>query len=596
MLSIKQLFFYILTIIALFFCRCANPVSPEGGAKDVTPPKVISCTPPNLSVHFAKSAIHIDFNEFINLKNPLSEIFISPPLKHPPESKIRGRTLIIELKDSLLPATTYSISFGNAIMDITESNILKDFNYVFSTGNHIDSLTLRGNLTNAFDHKPQKDVFAELYCNNNDTLPLDSLPLHVPPYYVTKTDEFGDFSFKNVKKNNYLLFALADQNGDLIFNQPTEKIAFSDSLARPYYIPVPIHDTLRKDSLAKVKPSDLTQKKMDSLKRTDSIHKIDSIAQIEKHFPKYPLFLFESIDSIQRIVNSGFLKEGVVQLIFRFPVRQVQVLPLNLNSSVTWSVPEFSSRRDTMLIWFTHPESDSLVAEVSADGKLLDTLRLAYFKKEISKKGDKKNAHPQLELKNSVSSSGFNQFRSNFELTASYPILRWNFSRILLIEDKDTIHPKLEFTDSIKRHILLSHKWKEDKMYQLLIPDSVFFSINNLSHDTIRQTIKTKAEKDFGNFSLSLNLENHPGQYIVQLINENETTIFEEFIVTNSAKIQFPHITPGKFKVKAILDRNKNKHWDTGNYPKKIQPEMVLYFPKVIEIRGNWDVEERWDL
>lgn len=594
----SKIIFYILLISALFLLsRCARPVSPQGGPKDVTPPTVISCDPLNFGTHFHGKSFRIDFDEFISLKNPVKEIFISPPIGSLPETRLRGKSLIVRFNDSLAPNTTYSITFGNAIEDLAENNVLRGFNYVFSTGDFVDSLSLHGNLQTAFDHKAQKDVFIELYMNNNDTLPFDSLPLRVPPYYITKTDEQGNFIFHNLRNEQFKLFALADQNGDLIFNQPSEKIAFYDSLVKPYYIEKPEPDTLQKDST--VIDSNLTS--LVTVANTDSLHKPDSVLladSIKQNLPGYPscsLYLFEESDSIQRLKKSAFPMEGMVLLVFRFPVNALRIVPLNFDTLSPWYIPEMSKQRDSVYLWITRPNVDSLIAEVIVDQKVMDTIHLEVSKKESQKKSAKTGKQGQLGLSVSATGSGLNQFKHPLFMTFTFPLIRWDFGKVLLITEKDTIHPELSFSDSLKRKILLIHKWEEGKNYKIVIPDSVFFGINNFSHDSILIPFKTREEKDFGNLIVTVNLDKRPGRYIVQLMNDNESIVYEEHMITGSEEISFDFMPPGKYKLKAINDRNGNGRWDTGNYKLKIQPEEVIYFPKTIEIRGNWDVEETWD-
>ncbi len=596
-MSLNNVYFFCLSLFAAFLLvTCASPVTPAGGPKDVKTPSVAVCEPDNHSVKFNTNAIRIEFDEFINLKNPLQEIFISPPLKQRLETKLRGKSLIVLIKDTLASNTTYSISFGNAISDITENNIFTGFTYVFSTGNFIDSLSLKGTLVDAFNLLPQKDIFVELYANNNDSLPLDSLPLYTPPYYVTKSDENGNYLFNNLKNSVYLLFALSDQNGDLIFNQPAEKIAFSDTLVKPYYLAPSTIDTLKKDTLTGNLQTGISIPNSDSLRIADSLRKSDSLSRMALLYPSYDLFLFEETDSVQRLINSRFLREGMAILAFRFPVEDIHIVPLNFDSLSTWSVNEFSQKRDTVTLWITRPKTDTLIVRMVVNKQLVDTLRMYFVKKEGSKKTDKKNIGSQLTFQNAASTSGLNQYKNKLELVASYPLARWDFSRVLLVADKDTVPADLEFTDSLKRHIQVNHKWEEEKSYTLIIPDSIFFSINGFSHDSIIQTFRTKAEKDFGNLVVTLNIDHQPGQYIVQLLNDKETSIIDERIIDKSGKINMNYINPGQFKLKAVLDRNKNKKWDTGNYRMHIQPEAVFYLPKKIEIRSNWDVEENWVL
>ena len=329
---------------------------------------------------------------------------------------------------------------------------------------------------------------------------------------------------------------------------------------------------------------------------SDSTRKADSLKKMNLLYPSYALSLFEEIDSAQRLVNSKFPREGLAMLIFRYPVHNFQITPLNFDSLAPWRVDEFSANHDTILLWLTHPKIDSLIAQIKVDEKLIDTVRLTFIKKEDSRKNQKKTTGPQIGFQNTASGFGLNQFKNKLIITASYPLARWDLQRVLLVEDKDTLKANLEFTDSIKRNLLINHHWKEEKTYTLIIPDSVFFSVNNFSHDSIIQTFKTKAEKDFGNLVVTLNIDHQPGQYIIQLLNDKETTLMEEHIVNQSGKIIMNYLSPGQFKLKAILDGNKNRKWDTGNYRSRTQPEKVFYFPGSIEIRSNWDVEEKWDL
>lgn len=393
------------------------------------------------------------------------------------------------------------------------------------------------------------------------------------------------------------MFALSDQNGDLVFNQPSEKIAFYDSLVAPYYMIVKHEDTTAKDS-SRIKqqkqlPVKVTNPEL--ARKNDSVRKADSIRQNELLYPSYPLFLFEDFDSVQRLVKSSYVKEGMALFSFRYPVKEVAFIPLNFDSTTPWYIAEYSKLRDSVTLWITRAKTDSLVLKVMTGQMRPDTVSLELLKKEISKKSQKKSAAEQLDISNPAKAFGLNQFKNKLLLRFSYPLIRWNFSKVLLIEDKDTLHPVIEFTDSLRRNIVVEHKWKEDKNYKIIIPDSVFFGITNISHDSILLNFKTRSERDFGNLILMMNMDKRPGQYIVQLMNDNESAIYEEQVVNKSGKIHFDYLPALKYKVKAIHDRNNNGHWDTGNYRRNIQPEEVIYLPKAIEIRANWDVEEIWD-
>ena len=570
----RLLFYLFLLLLTQAFTRCANPVSPMGGPKDKLPPVILSCDPPSKSVHFSQKNIKIEFNEFIELKNAATEIFISPPMKKPLETRLRGKSLVLQFEDSLKPNTTYSLSFGNAITDLTEGNILKGFNYVLSTGAYVDSLSLQGTVISAFDHMPQKDIYVGIYFNNNDTIPFDSLPLRVPPDTITRTNDKGQFVFNNIQNKSCRIFAISDQNGDLVFNQPTEKIAYKDSLVNPFYI-------------GKLPP--------DTLKRSDSLKKVDSIRQMRANYPNYQLLLFEQSDSVQHLVKSSFPEKGHAMLIFRFPVEHLQLKPLNFDSVASWYLPEYSSRHDTVNLWITRPETDSVRLKVTSYRQTIDTIELALPASDLGRKKGKQDKSERIFIQQPNPGSILNQFKNKLILTFSKPVIRFNPTGILLLLDKDTLKPVISFADSLHRRFRVDYPWQEEKAYRLLIPDSAFTGLGGISHDTIIMSFRTAAEKDYGNLIVSFNLPEYDGQYIVQLLNEKENIIYGQRIVTKNEKIRFDFMPPGKYKLKAIKDKNKNNRWDSGNYNKLLQPEDIYYVGKIVEIRANWDVEETWN-
>lgn len=206
---------------------CAQVVAPSGGEKDITAPIALEkkTQPKNFTTNFNVKEISIEFNEYYNLNNPNQNIIITPSLKEKPEFIIKGKKLLIKLNNELEPNTTYSINFGQAISDITEGNITKNFKYVFSTGTFLDSLKLKGIVNDAFTNKPSTDVSVMLYNSN-----YDSVPVKEKPFYFTKTDGNGNFEISNIKKGKYKLFVLDDANNNFLYDNSSEDIGFIDSL------------------------------------------------------------------------------------------------------------------------------------------------------------------------------------------------------------------------------------------------------------------------------------------------------------------------------------------------------------------------------
>ena len=217
----KRIFFFLL--IALIATSCANIVAPTGGVKDTTPPKMISSSPKKGAVNFTDKNFRVNFNEFIKLKD--KEVLVSPPLKTAPKVRLRGKAFLVNWKDTLKENTTYTFVFGDNIQDITEGNTLNNFQFVFSTGSVIDSLTYSGKVLDAATGNALENVSVLLYKEN-----WDSIPAKQKPYYLAKTNKDGTFSFNYLKEGKYKIFALKDENYNLLYDLPNEKIGFSDTL------------------------------------------------------------------------------------------------------------------------------------------------------------------------------------------------------------------------------------------------------------------------------------------------------------------------------------------------------------------------------
>lgn len=230
---------FLLVLTALLFSRCAQIVAPTGGPRDTLPPVLLSAVPPDSSLHFKANKIELGFDEFIQLKDVQKQMIIAPNPKKQPEMQVKLRTLTIKWKDSLAPNTTYIINMGDAIEDFNEGNPLKNFRYVFSTGDYLDSLEISGRIVDANTGLPDSLMAIMLY-NIPDTGHIgDSIVSQEKPVYYTRSKGDGTFLFQNLPHRTFKLFALNDANGDLQYNDSTEAIAF---LAQPLKLDSTIHN------------------------------------------------------------------------------------------------------------------------------------------------------------------------------------------------------------------------------------------------------------------------------------------------------------------------------------------------------------------
>jgi hypothetical protein len=211
-------------ILMLTISGCAQISTPTGGPRDTIPPVLIRSEPANYSTGFTGNKIVLTFNEYINVENISENVLVSPLQKSNPIINFNFRTVTIKLRDTLLPNTTYSINFGKALKDLNEGNPFDNFNYIFSTGNNIDSFSLAGKVILAETGKTDSTLIATLYRDLSDSAVKQKRPL-----YIARVRSDGTFTFSNLPAGTFRLYALKDGDGGKTYNSKTEAFAFLDS-------------------------------------------------------------------------------------------------------------------------------------------------------------------------------------------------------------------------------------------------------------------------------------------------------------------------------------------------------------------------------
>lgn len=585
-----------LLLMALLAIECARPGMPGGGPKDTYPPKVTKSEPPNGSALFTAKKILITFDEFIELDNITQKAMISPPMNKQPDYKLKGKSLQIKFNEELKPNTTYSIYFADAIVDLTEKNALLNYTYIFSTGIRVDSMSLHGEVFNAFNLEPYEEVFVMLYKDNNDTLPLDSLPLNVKPYYISKTGSDGRFQLNGLSNTKYLMFALKDLNANYIYDQPGEEIAFIDSLLSPEHFGKIDLDSLKEWEL---------QKLNDSINFGDLDHFLDSlvadsIRRYDDQFTHYELFMFDEPDSTQRLEKFDNIQKNILQFAFRWPADSIRIEALNFSADTLWHLEQHSKNNDTIRWYVKNLPMDTLELAVF-DGN--DTLEM------ITTRLDPKRDKPGLSRKQKKEEETIDyiEYTQNIrgilkpnqqpEITFRFPIDQIIPDSILLVQGTDsTYHPDFYFTDSATLHrtVRFPVMREEDTRFAIVIPDSSVIDWNGNHNKLMLIKFVTKSLRDYGVMVLNMKTEKK-FNYILQLMTDKEV-VLKETMFTNDTTITYEYLDPGSYMLKVIYDSNGNGRWDNGNYIYKIQPEKVVYFGKLLDIRANWDIEEDWKL
>lgn len=566
----------------LLISGCANIVTPSGGDKDTTPPKILELVPENQSLNFISKSFIISFDEFVQLNDISSQLIVSPPLKSLPEFVIKGKNVVVKFNEALQPNTTYTMNFGSAIRDINENNPLEGFTYVFSTGSFIDSLSLRGTVKNALTLENEKEVLVLLYEDNSDSIPFLKLP-----YYYAKTNGSGSFALDNLKSGQFKVVALKDENSSFLYDDfDKERIGFVDTLVSPYYI-------------EKAK-----QSKADSLK-TDSVPvpKQDTVPA-EKGMKRsgektLPLFIFKEEKNKQYFKKAYSEHYGKLVFVFNKKPQKLVLNTLNTSFKKEWNIQEQSVTGDTVILWLSDVEIDSLKLEIADNGTVLDTVELALKKRsdkiEVqggSGKGAKGSKPFKLLAEQSKAATTHNAAK-DFFVTFNHPLKDYVTENFVLKEDSVPVKFVLDSKDPALRKYLIRYKWKEEKKYELFIPSATITDIFDLKNDSIKINFTTQAKAYFGNVQFTLKAR--PGNYVLQLTDDKNNIVFEKPTSGND-KILVEGLDPKSYGLRLVADENNNGKWDTGNYLQKKQAEKIILYPQKVSVRSNWDVEVEWEV
>ncbi|MBE9510723.1 MAG: Ig-like domain-containing protein [Bacteroidetes bacterium] len=593
----KLIYLTLISIIILSIINCARVGSPIGGKKDILPPEIIESNPDNYSKNFGSDKIEIELNEFIRLNNLQQKLVISPPLDEKPEIFVRGKSIIIELgKQELKKNTTYTFSFYDAIVDNNEGNPIEDYEFVFSTGNRLDSLSVNGIVLNAFDLEPDEEgVEVLLYDLLDDTIPQTTLPL-----YIGKPDEEGKFRINNVKADTFRIFALKDGNRNHYFDQAGEAFAFLDSTLLVSAPPEFFADTARKDTIY-----------------TDTIYPDTTNAdttEIDKEEikPDVRLFLFMEDHSIQYLKNSTRETREHIQLVFNKPLkeRKLKITLIDIDSKNEWFIKEEFIVGDTVTVWIT----DTIVS-----GSDLVTLKLEYMKEDSAgnyfsfadtsllryitptgkKRGSKEIAdktEKTLVLTPSIRKNAQVELNQKISVESKTPVKIVDRSKIKMYVYDDTLKINAGYNlkqDSLQiRKFRISTEWKEDTKYGLFIEPGAFTSIYGYDNDTLLLDFRTRKLDYYGKIIVTLKTVTE--NLIIQLLDSKGGVLKEKTEWSNNI-VEFSYLKAGEYGLKAIYDKNGNGKWDTGNYEEKVQPEKVEFFIKELKVRSNWDLEIEWD-
>ena len=511
----------------------------------------------------------------------------------------------MELKDSLMDNTTYTIDFSDAISDNNEGNPMGNYTYSFSTGERIDTFEVSGNVLDATNLEPIKGILVGLYDDLSDTVFARK-----PFIRVSRTDSRGRFVIRGIAPGTYRVYALQDADGNYIYSQKSEMLAFSHETFNPYAKPDIRQDTVWRDTL-----------RIDSIIRTPYTHFYpDDIV----------LRAFTALQTDRYLVKSERAEPNKLNFYFSYGNDSLpQLRGLNFNSDSAFVV-DSNLKNDTITYWIkdtTLINTDSLTLEArylitDSTGTLVmqtDTLemipKMSYERrmkqeekenekwlKEQEKKKKKGEAYdsimPLKPLEPQISGGGTITPEQNIFFTMPTPLQKCDTSAIHLYSKIDTLWYKSRFEwlpvpGNIKKFELRA-EWRPDIEYSLEVDSAAFVDIYGLVSKSIKQGIKVSSNDEFGSLIVNVSGQRDSATVIVQLLGSNDNVQKEAKVVDGAA--EFFYLKAGKYYLKAFVDNNDNGLWDTGDYYADLQPEDVYYYPKEVECKEKWDITIGWDL
>lgn len=588
----KSLYYIFIIIAAAVMYSCANIGNPSGGPIDKTPPIFMRSNPTPNAVNVKDRKIEIFFDEIVSLKDPSTKIIVSPAQTEMPRMSALGRKVTVELVDSLLPNTTYTIDFSNSIQDNNEGNAIDNFAFAFSTGSVIDSMRVSGYVLDSRTLEPMQSVVVGLQSNLADSA------FHKEKLQrVALTNDRGQFTIRNVSPGSYHIFALKDLDRDYKFGNPTEDIAFLDSIIVPSIGSREAADTVYND-----------------------LNEIDTIMRATRpaYFPNDILLsMFNEDRKSQYLANNLRVDSTRISLTFAVASDTLPSLSIVGRNDVPdqWYTLERSQTNDTLTYWIRPPHLVSADTLMVATTYLrtdtasnlswgTDTLKFT-FQRQKAKKKKKNEETDSLEqirfMELHPLANGTQEVYAPLLLQTGTPIERYSREAFHLqrkLQNDTTFYPaeikSIALRDSTlsRRDLMLKVDWEPGAAYTLAVDSLAMTDIYGLQTKPLKVDFNVRKMEEYGN--IVFNIPAVRDSAIVELLDGTDKVVLHTPVKNHRAELL--NLQPGKYYARLFIDRNGNGKYDTGNYDMHLQPEETVYYPGAINLKKNWDVEQTWDI
>ncbi|WP_286140862.1 Ig-like domain-containing protein [Duncaniella freteri] len=582
-------------VAAAVMVACANMGRPEGGPRDELPPVYVRSNPAMGQLNFNGNKITVDFDENIQLDDAMNKIVVSPAQRNTPAISSNGRRVTIELRDTIIPNTTYTIDFADAVKDLNEGNVLDGFAMDFATGDTIDTLRISGMVFEARTLEPAQGMLVGVYSNTSDTA-ISTLPFE----RITKTNQLGQFTLRNLKAGSYRVYALNDINRDYHWDR-SEDVAFYDVTISPTSEPTVVTDTLTR-----------------STGERDSL-----VTRNATRFLPDDLLLTWFNEGYTSQYLKDYKRPERNKITFQFGAKSDTLPILRLLNThragdeiSTWSTLDASPTLDTLTYWIsdtslvsldsitieaTYLRTDTLDNLTWGTDTLKFNMRPEKKKKEKKKKNDEEEDSippvPHMELR--ISSGNSQDLHKGLTLTAGTPIQRFDTTAVKLEIQVDTlwyniVPPSFSRPEPLHPMVFTApYKWEEGSKYRLTIDSAAVVDIYGLDNVQLVHEFTTKKSEDYSAISFNVSgLDGRKG--IVEVLSSSDKPVAAAPVNGSLATIQY--LSPGTYYARLFIDANDDGEWTTGSIADSIQPEEVYYYPKKINLKKNWTIEQSWNI
>ena len=595
-----------LLIFSGFFSRCASIMTPQGGPKDTIPPVIVAMQPDNFATNFKEKKIYIEFNEYVQLKDQSKEFFTSPAMKKKPLLSLRGKGVVVQIRDTLLENTTYALNFGSTIRDNNEGNPLNAMRYVFSTGDTVDSLLCSGYTADSYKADSVSKTFIYFYPADSvpDTPDYDSTIFNLKPAVIARAENNGIFIAQNLKPIPYRIYAVQDKNDNQLYEAGTDQIGFLEGTYNPAEMP---EFAIWFDSL-RMYPS--AEPQLYFRMFTDETFKRQLLSAAERPMqhkallyfgaahPQIESIRFDSIPSERVIIDPQTVGRDTVALWFRVPAAE---LPDTIRGEITYfkhdSVRQLAKTTEPLKLAWRYIETKDEERERIKQEKEKERAEKAGETYEAPKKPNP--------FKFRMPASGDINPERHLTIDFDYPLERFDSAAVQLVRADEGADPTpvavtFERDTADMRRWRIKAKWEETAKYELMIPAGAVTDIAGMQNDTIKGSYTALDHEKYATVIVNVRTKGDGTKYIVQLTNAGGALQQEQHGVTDG-KVQFNYVPAGEIRLRIIEDVNGNGKWDSGNVVERRQPERSEMYvndkgENTFATKANWEMELDMDM